>query len=162
MQSNLWWLHLNVIVKTDKKQKIRDKKGMYRVFVFASVFILATGCATITRGTKEAFVVETIPSGASVSLSNGLSCRSPCSLLIKRRGTLVVNITKPGYQRHTSYVASSIDGGGSLGMAGNVFLGGLIGAGVDAGTGAMHRHKPNPLRVTLIRSSSNTGPWIRD
>jgi len=34
-------------------------------------------------------------------------------------------------------------------MAGNVLLGGVIGAGVDAGTGAMHSHKPNPLVVEL-------------
>ena len=34
-------------------------------------------------------------------------------------------------------------------MAGNVLLGGVIGAGIDASTGAMHSHKPNPLRVTL-------------
>ena len=38
-------------------------------------------------------------------------------------------------------------------MAGNVLVGGLIGAGIDAGTGAMHSHKPNPLVVTLNREA---------
>jgi hypothetical protein len=35
-------------------------------------------------------------------------------------------------------------------MAGNVILGGLIGAGIDAGTGAMDRLTPNPLTVKLV------------
>ena len=34
-------------------------------------------------------------------------------------------------------------------MAGNVLLGGLIGAGVDASTGAMNELVPNPLHVVL-------------
>lgn len=34
-------------------------------------------------------------------------------------------------------------------MAGNVVFGGLIGAGVDAGTGAMLELVPNPVKVTL-------------
>ena len=34
-------------------------------------------------------------------------------------------------------------------MAGNLFVGGIIGAGIDAGTGAMHSHRPNPLVVEL-------------
>lgn len=34
-------------------------------------------------------------------------------------------------------------------MAGNLIFGGLVGAAVDGGTGAMHEHKPNPLHVHL-------------
>jgi hypothetical protein len=34
-------------------------------------------------------------------------------------------------------------------MAGNVILGGIIGAGIDAASGATKRLKPNPVVVTL-------------
>lgn len=34
-------------------------------------------------------------------------------------------------------------------MAGNVLVGGIIGAGVDAGTGAMLDLTPNPAHVDL-------------
>ena len=34
-------------------------------------------------------------------------------------------------------------------MAGNILLGGVIGAVVDSNTGAMHNLTPNPLHVTL-------------
>ncbi|MFC6460494.1 hypothetical protein ACFP76_07905 [Paracoccus aerius] len=39
--------------------------------------------------------------------------------------------------------------GGSAAMAGNVFVGGIIGAGVDADSGAMLDLVPNPVEVTL-------------
>lgn len=111
---------------------------------------LLAGCATITRGTSESFVIETDPVGATAHLTNGLACVTPCSLKVKRRGDFVVTIKKDGYETVNATVTSSIDGAGAAGMAGNVVLGGVIGAGVDAGTGAMHSHKPNPLVVKLI------------
>ena len=43
-----------------------------------------------------------------------------------------------------------ISGGGAAGMAGNVLLGGIIGAGVDAATGATKDLKPNPIDVKLV------------
>lgn len=118
-----------------------------------SVLLMGTllgGCATITRGTTEAFVIETKPPGAEARLSNGLYCTTPCSLKVKRKGDFVVTFTKEGYETVAASVTSSVDSGGAAGMAGNVLLGGIIGAGVDAGTGAMHSHKPNPLVVELV------------
>ena len=112
--------------------------------------LLAGGCATITRGTSEVFVIESSPSGAQVQLSTGMVCSTPCSLKVKRRGDFVVTIKKKGYETITTTVTSAIDSAGGAGMAGNVLLGGIIGAGVDAGTGAMHSHKPNPLKVELV------------
>ena len=51
-------------------------------FVLAALplALAAAGCATITRGSHEAFVVETEPSGAHVSTSLGLTCdATPCT-----------------------------------------------------------------------------------
>jgi hypothetical protein len=36
-----------------------------------------------------------------------------------------------------------------MGVAGNVLVGGIIGLGVDAATGASQDLVPNPLKVTL-------------
>ncbi len=112
--------------------------------------VALTGCATITRGTNEVFVIDSEPLGALATLSNGLSCTTPCSLKVKRRGDFVVTLSKDGYETVTANITSSVDNAGAAGMAGNVLLGGVIGAGVDAGTGAMHSHKPNPLSVKLV------------
>lgn len=110
----------------------------------------SSGCATITRGTREALVVETIPAGAQVRLSNGSSGTSPSSFKVKRKGDLVVTISKPGYEPVTVKVTTQIAGAAAAGMAGNVLLGGVIGVGVDAFSGGMLEHKPNPVKVTLV------------
>lgn len=128
---------------------LRNMRWLRNAAGIALVVVFGSGCATITRGTNEAFVIESDPPGAEASLSNGLRCSIPCSLIVKRRGDFVVTITKEGYETVTATVTSSVDDAGAAGMAGNVLLGGFIGAGVDAGTGAMHSHKPNPLTVKL-------------
>ena len=119
------------------------------VVAIVSAGLLIQGCATITRGTTEVLVIETSPSGADVSLSNGLRCLSPCALEVKRKANLVVDISKSGYEPARLNVLSEVAGAGAAGMAGNVILGGVIGAGVDAATGATKRLVPNPVRVTL-------------
>jgi hypothetical protein len=113
--------------------------------------LAAAGCATITRGSNQAFTVESEPSGAHVSTSLGLTCdATPCTFpRVSRESEFQVTITKPGYRTWTGNVSHSTAGGGAAGMAGNVILGGLIGAAVDANSGATQDLVPNPLRVTL-------------
>jgi hypothetical protein len=56
------------------------------------------GCATITGGTTEVLVIETTPSGAEVSLSNGFRCFTPCALEVKRKSNLVVDQQAPVWE----------------------------------------------------------------
>ena len=118
-------------------------------FVIGAAMAL-TGCATITRGTTEVLVIETTPAGAEVQLSSGLHCKTPCSLEMKHKNAVVLDITKPGYEPQRVNVLSEIAGAGAAGMAGNVILGGVIGAGIDVATGATKRLKPNPVVVTML------------
>ena len=116
-----------------------------------AVALLATlawaGCATITRGTIEALVIETDPAGATASVSGGLQCTTPCALLVKRSGEVVVAVDKEGYEPVRKTVVSGVEGAGAMGMAGNYLLGpvGIAGALVDYRSGAAHSRKPNPL-----------------
>ncbi|WP_205421039.1 PEGA domain-containing protein [Sphingomonas mesophila] len=103
----------------------------------------------MTRGTKQAFVVESDPVGADVTMSNGMTCKTPCALKVKRKDAFVVKINKPGYEPVEANIQSQMSGAGGAALAGNVILGGLIGAGVDAATGATKELKPNPLKVVL-------------
>ncbi len=117
----------------------------------ALVAATAAGCATITRGTVEALVIETDPAGATARLSNGMQCTTPCAVLVRRRGDIVVTIDKAGYESVEATVITSVDATGATGMAGNYFLGpiGIIGAVVDSRGGAAHSRRPNPLAVKL-------------
>jgi len=111
---------------------------------------LLMGCATVTRGQHETFVVESTPPNARVQLSTGLTCdATPCSFRIERKGSFAATVSKDGYKTTTYNVSTQVAGAGAAGVAGNVLVGGLIGLGVDAATGAALEHKPNPLQVTL-------------
>ncbi|HQE84499.1 MAG TPA: PEGA domain-containing protein [Candidatus Hydrogenedentes bacterium] len=108
------------------------------------------GCATITRGSKEVLVIESEPVGAKVTTSIGLTGTTPATFKVSRKGGFTVTIEKEGYQPVTVQVSSQIAGAGAAGMAGNIILGGLIGAAVDAGSGATRQLKPNPISVKLV------------
>jgi membrane-bound inhibitor of C-type lysozyme len=109
-----------------------------------------SACATVTRGTTEAFTVETVPGGATVRTTAGYACdATPCTWKMPRKSEFTVTITKPGYKTVTTQVVHTTSGGGAAGMAGNVLIGGIVGIGVDAATGATQDIKPNPLHVVL-------------
>jgi len=116
----------------------------------AALFLLSSGCATITRGTKDTLVVESEPAGATVKLSNGMSGKTPTSFVLPRKESLVVTLEKEGYESLSVNVNPQIVGAGAAGMAGNVLVGGLIGVVVDPLSGAMKDLKPNPVKATLV------------
>lgn len=112
-------------------------------------------CATLTRGTTEAFSVQTTPGGAKVTTSLGTMCEpTPCVIpKVSREANFQVTITKPGYKTITTNVTHQTAGGGAAAMAGNVLLGGIIGGAIDANSGATQELVPNPLVVTLEAES---------
>jgi uncharacterized protein YcfJ len=115
-----------------------------------TVIILSlTGCATVTRGSTEALVIESEPSGAQVQLSNGMKGTTPTSFKVKRKHDLIVTVSKPGYETASINVTSQMAGAGGAAMAGNVLVGGIIGLAIDASSGATKELKPNPVKVTL-------------
>lgn len=125
---------------------------MYRITpaLIVSCCLLTQACATITRGSQDVLEVQTTPSGAQVTTTNGFTCeQTPCAIKMKRRSEFDVDITKAGYRPSRVHVTNKVVGAGGAAMAGNVFLGGVIGAGVDAGTGAMLDLVPNPVVVVL-------------
>lgn len=112
--------------------------------------LMLPACATVTRGTSTAWEVTSTPSGARVETSNGFFCQAtPCSIKMPRRSEFIATFTLDGYQPATVTVTNKIATEGGVAMAGNVLVGGLIGAGVDAGTGAMLDLTPNPAHVDL-------------
>ncbi len=114
------------------------------------VAVSVSGCATITRGSNDVLQVNTTPSGAQVQTSNGFSCSStPCAIKMPRRSEFVVSISKPGCRPIDVNVTHETNNGGGAAVAGNVLLGGVIGLGVDAATGASQDLVPNPVAVAL-------------
>jgi hypothetical protein len=111
---------------------------------------MATGCATVTRGTHEAWTINTVPPGASVKTSNGRACDStPCTFQMDHRSEFDVTITKAGYKDWRGHVIHQMSTAGGVALVGNGLIGGVPGVVIDGITGAAQELKPNPLNVTL-------------
>ncbi len=125
---------------------------MLRLIVAAAIALPCVGCASVTRGTTENISIATTPSGATAEIS-GLdiptACVTPCVVQAKRNADITVTVNKEGYEPQVIPLTKDIPGSGAAGFAGNLLLGGLVGMGVDAATGAALDHKPNPVIATL-------------
>jgi hypothetical protein len=124
----------------------------------AAAALLLPACATVTRGTSEKFVIESTPGEAEVALSTGDRCVTPCKLKLKRKNGFTATFNKPGYETLEAEVKSKFSGGGAAAGAGNVLIGGIIGAAVDGSNGSLNDLKPNPLRVTLVAVPDAAAP----
>jgi hypothetical protein len=134
---------------------------MIRLLFAAALALPCIGCASVTRGTTENISISSTPAGATAEISgldNPTACMTPCVVIAKRSAEITVTVNKEGYETQVIPLTREIPGSGAAGFAGNVLLGGLIGMGVDAATGAAMDHKPNPLTVTLQPVAPATPP----
>ena len=102
-----------------------------------------TGCASIVSGTNQVVSVETMHAAAPLA---GAVCKlendkgvyyvtTPGTVTVHRAyGNLNIKCEKPGIPVGMASIKSSTKGM----MAGNILLGGFIGAGVDAASGAAY------------------------
>src|SRR5919199_1502954 len=120
-----------------------------KAIVLLGAAICLSSCATVVRGTHEKLRVVSTPSGADVKLSSGETGVTPATFVKNRRDNFQVIVSKPGYDIVTVNVESRASGGGVAATAANAVTGGVIGAAVDAGTGAWNSLYPNPVSVQL-------------
>lgn len=117
---------------------------------------LSTGCASITTGQNQSLSVETRADGKPVA---GASCKlendkgtwyatSPGTAVVRRSyDDLSVRCEKSGHEPGVTAAKSS-----TKAMAfGNILFGGIIGAAVDAGSGAAYDY-PSIIAVELGRN----------
>lgn len=126
--------------------------------LFLAAAALSTGCASITTGQNQSLSVETRANGTTVS---GASCKlendkgtwyatSPGTAVVRRSyNDLNVRCEKNGHEAGVTAAKSS-----TKGMAfGNILAGGIIGAAIDAGSGAAYDY-PSIISVELGRKRS--------
>jgi hypothetical protein len=132
-----------------------------RLLLAAAIAMPCLGCASATRGTTESISIASTPPGATADVSgldNPTACVTPCVVQVKRNADITISINKPGYEPQVVPLTKEVAGSGAAGFAGNVLVGGLVGMGVDAATGAAMDHKPNPVTVTLQPSRPSASP----
>lgn len=119
------------------------------VLALAGALTLAS-CATITKGTDQVVSIDTPGyAGAQCTLiSKAIGTRqivTPGTITLPKGGdNIAVNCVR-GCYRGTGVIASEVEAM----TAGNVLAGGVIGLGVDAATGAMHKYNAqNQIALT--------------
>lgn len=137
-------------------------KALLRLSVAACAAASLAACATVTRGTNDHFHVESTPTAATVTTSHGFTCTTPCTMELPRKSEFNVKVALTGYKTFEMQVVNAMSGQGAAGLAGNVLIGGVIGIGVDALTGASLDLKPNPLIVTLAPNDSSEESHISE
>ena len=128
------------------------------IAAIAATGVALSGCATIITGSTQSIAINTPPtSGADCSLSNSegtWNVASPGQVTVaKSKHDISVHCTKSGWQDADSTVAS----GFQAWTLGNIILGGLIGIGVDAMTGAINEY-PKTVNVPMSQKMGSDAP----
>jgi len=126
------------------------------VAVCATGFALS-GCATVIKGTTQSIVITSPPvSGAYCILSStegNWPVTTPSAVTVdKSKEDILVKCSKPGYQDASASIPSDFQGW----TLGNLVLGGLIGVGVDAASGAMNEY-PRAFAVPMTALAMPSG-----
>jgi PEGA domain len=120
--------------------------------------VVLSACATVTRGTTNQIQILSEPAGASVRTSLNQTCTTPCTLTVGRKDEFAATISMPGFKDQLVEIKTRVAGAGAAGFVGNVIVGGIIGMGADAVTGATLEHFPNPVEVKLERLTPSGPP----
>jgi hypothetical protein len=126
----------------------------------AALALLGTalsGCASIIKGQSQEIAISTPPaSGASCRLTNARgqwTVTTPAPVTVKRsKKDAQIHCTKDGYQEASATIPSNFEEW----TLGNLLLGGVIGLGVDASTGAINKY-PSTFEVPMSPSKA-AGP----
>ena len=113
-------------------------RSLRQIFLLGILFAVS-GCGTLTRGFSQDIAIETVPPGATLTLSNGATCTSPCTVNVERLASPTVRATKPGCEDAVQEIPASFPEGGTTWLS-----------FIDFGTGSAAEHQPNPTTVKLI------------
>jgi uncharacterized protein YceK len=130
------------------------RKPVYQTIVTFLVIMALSGCASIVKGTSQSIAITTPPTtGATCVLSSAegnWTVTSPGAVTVeKSKEDIQVRCTKPGWQEGFATIPSNFEGW----TVGNILLGGIIGLGVDAATGAINEY-PHAFQVPMIPASA--------
>jgi len=121
-------------------------KKFFCMVLIAILTVSVTGCASVTTGRYQRVPIDSNPQEANVTISSGFRGVTPCSFELQRNMNHVITIAKKGYRTAQVNLQKTVCGS----TAGNIILGGFIGLGIDAMTGAMFKIIPENVYVDLV------------
>ena len=134
---------------------------MRKVAFATSVLALAlTGCASIINGSTQPVAIQSVPDGATVSVTNSAGVKvhngtTPLTVTLNRGAgyfkseSYTIVVEKDGFERKEMTITGTVNGW----YIGNILFGGVIGMlAVDPATGAMYS-LPDTVNATLENSA---------
>jgi hypothetical protein len=125
-----------------------------RILLLPAILLLATGCATITRGDKQIVRLVTDPPAAQ-AIVDGAPYVTPADVVLKRKQGHEVTVRKEGYQAITFKLSSHWDAGGVGAVAMDAAVPGGSAMFVVDWLSGSDRHFDN---LATIKLPPNTGP----
>jgi hypothetical protein len=113
-----------------------------RGFLVGAAALVLSGCATITRGTTQMVALDTPgAAGAKCTLTSSaigkLDIVTPANVTLQKGSeNIAVRCQKECFSDGIGVIGTSAEAM----AAGNVIAGGVIGLGIDAASGAMHKY----------------------
>ncbi len=125
--------------------------AVLRDFVLLLALVVLGGCATIVKGTTQQIAVTTpgAPGAQCTLTSEAIGSKvvtTPATIVLdKSQNSVAVTCRKRCYQDGVGIIASNTEGM----TAGNILVGGVIGLGVDAASGAMNKYNADN-QITMV------------
>ena len=107
---------------------------------------LVSGCATVFHGSSQDIGITSVPTGAAVTVDNMAQGHTPVIAPLSRRDNHIVKVEHPGYHPFEATLTRTLNGW----VSGNIMIGGLLGVGVDAISGAMYNLTPPQITANLV------------
>ena len=125
-------------------------ESFVRLIVSAGLALAISACSTIIEGTSQDITVGTIPPEAACDLERDgaiiaqIATTPESATVEKNKQNILITCRKAGFMDGTYSNKSDFAGA----TAGNLLLGGVIGIGIDAATGAANKYESNVM-ITL-------------
>lgn len=136
------------------------RAGQVATISVATLSMIATGCATITKGTTQPVALSTPGApGAQCTLhSSAIGTKvvtTPATIVLdKSQESITVSCKKACFQDGTGIISSTTE----TMAAGNILVGGVVGLGVDAASGAMNKYNAeNQIAMVPIAGCRSKG-----
>jgi hypothetical protein len=115
--------------------------------VLSTTLTVASGCATILRGTGQGIGIASQPTGAEVIVDNRAYGMTPVSAKLNRKDTHHVIVRMEGYEPYEIKITRQTSGW----VFGNILfgLGAPVGIVIDAIAGGMYTLEPERIETQL-------------